>query len=128
MDLLVDSRGNDRVIWHGGFEFLGAPIGSHAFSEKHAADRVQQAKALLSAISDLPDPQVGLRLIRVCAGSCKLVWEISQRYVLCMYESRPHGGANSGRSHAEHGQEDGLPALSRAFLHGTQKRLPFTGR
>ena len=72
--LLVDSGGNDRVTWSGGFEFLGAPIGNQAFCESHAAGRVQQAKSLLTTISELPDPQVGLRLIRVCAGFCRLVY------------------------------------------------------
>ena len=35
-ELLVDERGRDRVIREGGFEFLGAPIGSTDFCEAHA--------------------------------------------------------------------------------------------
>ena len=53
--LLVDPDGRDQVIWSGGFEFLGAPVGKRAFSESHTAERVQQAKKLLAAISELPD-------------------------------------------------------------------------
>ena len=72
--LLVDERGENRVIWSGGFEFLGAPIGTAAFCESHAAARAEQARSLLAAIAELPDPQVGLRLIRSCGGFCRLVF------------------------------------------------------
>ena len=64
----------DKVIWGGGFEFLGAPVGSNEFCENHSAERADQAKKLWSAITELDDPQVGLRLMRACAGFCKLVY------------------------------------------------------
>ena len=73
-ELLVDELGNDRVVRGGGFEFLGAPIGTNEFCHQHANDRVTKATKLLEAIGNLPDPQVGLRLIRSCAGFCRLVY------------------------------------------------------
>ena len=66
--LLVDERGTNRVIWKWGFEFLGAPIGTHDFCNNHSADRAKQAEKLLAEISELDDPQVGLRLMCSCAG------------------------------------------------------------
>ena len=44
-DLLVDENGDNRVVYEGGVEFLGAPLGSHAFCQGHAAARVDQARA-----------------------------------------------------------------------------------
>lgn len=73
-DLLFDDKGQDKVIRLGNFEFLGAPIGDSAFCEQHASERVDKARKLLTAISTLPEPQVGLRLIRTCAGFCRLVY------------------------------------------------------
>ena len=71
-ELLVDERGKDRIIWDGGFEFLGAPIGSSTFCNQHSAARADQAQTLLTAISELEDPQVALRLQRRCQGFAKL--------------------------------------------------------
>ena len=46
-ELLVDERGNNRIIRGGGFEFLGAPVGTNDFCEGHALERVNKAKKLL---------------------------------------------------------------------------------
>ena len=62
------------MIRRGGFEFLGAPIGDSEFCNSHAGERVNKARKLLSAIGELPDPQIGLRLVRSCAGFCRLVY------------------------------------------------------
>ena len=40
----------------------------------HANDRIDEAQTLLDALAALSDPQVGLRLLRRCAGFCKLVY------------------------------------------------------
>ena len=62
------------MIRDGNFEFLGAPVGSAAFCTGAARDRVHKAKPLLEAISSHRDPQIGLRLLRSCAGFCKMVY------------------------------------------------------
>ena len=54
------------------FELLGAPVGDDSYMAGHAAARVQAARPLLQALGELEDPQVGLRLLRSCAGHCKL--------------------------------------------------------
>ena len=63
--------GGDRVIRGGGFEFLGAPIGTPEFCEQHAKERVRKAKKILVFIADLPDSQIGLRLMRTRASFCR---------------------------------------------------------
>ena len=68
---LFDENGNNRVIVGGGFEFLGAPIGTVAYCTQHAMERSGRAKQLLDKISELEDPQVGLRLMRACSGFCR---------------------------------------------------------
>ena len=58
------------------FELLGAPIGDAPFVSSHTAARVAAARPLLQALGELEDPQVGLRLLRFCAGHCKLTHSI----------------------------------------------------
>ena len=70
-ELLREPDGSSKVLRN--FELLGAPIGDLASTEAHALTRVAGAKALLEALGELDDPQVGLRLLRACAGHCRLV-------------------------------------------------------
>ena len=65
-----------RVAWDGNFEFLGAPIGSAEYCGAFTSERVAQAKVTLDAVAKLTDPQVGLRLLRHCAGFCKMVYSM----------------------------------------------------
>ena len=69
--LLCHPDGSPRVLHN--FEFLGAAIGDAAFSDAHAARRAEQANRLLEALASLEDSQVGLRLLRSCAGFVRLV-------------------------------------------------------
>eukprot|EP00435_Cladocopium_sp_Y103_P050846 s718_g15.t1 len=55
------------------FELLGAAIGSADFIAAHTAVRAAAASTLLKAISELDDPQVGVRLMRSCAGHSRLL-------------------------------------------------------
>ena len=72
----------DRTLFHndvtfkpsGEFELLGGPIGSQDFCNSHTQDRVVKATKLLSALGELPDPQVALLLLRHCASFGKLVF------------------------------------------------------
>ena len=86
-DVLVDPvTGRDRVVRDGNFEFLGAPIGSDTFCAKVTKERVNEAATALEAICKHQDTQIGVRLLRACAGFCKLVY--SARVV------GPHAHAN----------------------------------
>lgn len=69
--LLADSQGNSRVLRN--FDLLGAAIGAPDYVDEHTQQRVHAGKQLLDAIASLEDPQVGLRLLRACAGHCRLV-------------------------------------------------------
>jgi hypothetical protein len=69
--LLRTSSGESKVQTH--FELLGAAIGDAAFIAAHTTARVAKASALLDAIASLEDPQVGLRLLRSCAGHTRMV-------------------------------------------------------
>ena len=69
--LLRHPDGSPRVLHN--FEFLGAAIGDAAFSDAHTARRAEQANRLLEALASLEDSQVGLRLLRSCAGFVRLV-------------------------------------------------------
>ena len=46
----------------GNFELLGGPIGTDAFCNKHTQERVEKAQELLTALGELPNPQVALTL------------------------------------------------------------------
>ena len=63
----------------GNFEFLGGPIGSEEFCNSHTQERVDKAMELLTALGELPDPQVALTLLRQCAsfGKTSLLFESS---------------------------------------------------
>ena len=72
--LLRSADGQDRVQRN--FELLGAAIGDDAFAAAHTAARVSKAEPLLAALAELEDPQVGVELLRSCAGHCRLVHSI----------------------------------------------------
>ena len=48
----------------GNFELLGGPIGSDTFCNDHTKTRVEKAQEVLTALGELPDPQVALSLLR----------------------------------------------------------------
>ena len=73
-ELLRNPDGTSRV--QQSFELLGAPVGDDAYVASHTAARVQAARPLLQALGALEDPQVGLRLLRSCAGHCKLTHSV----------------------------------------------------
>ena len=57
----------------GRFELLGAPIGGLAFCNQYSMERrVDPAQACLEALSQLPDPQTALLLLRYCSAYGKL--------------------------------------------------------
>ena len=60
----------------GNFELLGGPIGSREFCNQHTQDRVEKVKEILTALGELPDPQVALLLLRHCASFGKLVFSL----------------------------------------------------
>ena len=60
----------------GNFELLGGPIGSKEFCNLHTQKRVDKAKEVLSALGELPDPQVAFILLRHCASFSKLVYSL----------------------------------------------------
>jgi hypothetical protein len=71
--LLTDpDTGKNRVLTDG-FELLGAAVGGDAFCEEYASEKAAKAKVLLEQLPKLEDPQVALRLLRLCGGHCKLV-------------------------------------------------------
>ena len=69
--LLRGSDGNPRVLHN--FDFLGAAIGEDSFISSHTADRAAKAGDLLDALGELEDPQVALRILRVCGGFARMV-------------------------------------------------------
>jgi hypothetical protein len=72
-DLLWDTEtGESRVLLHGCFEILGASVGNKEFCEGYTRGKVEKATQLLHQISCIEDPQVALRLLRNCAGVCKI--------------------------------------------------------
>ena len=60
----------------GNFELLGGPIGSDAFCNSHTQKRVDTAVDILTALGELPDPQMALTLLRQCAAFRKLVYSL----------------------------------------------------
>ena len=66
---------NDMIFrGDGNFELLGGPIGNADYCQHHTTERVDKAMKLLSAIGELPDPQVALLLLRYCAAFSKLAY------------------------------------------------------
>ena len=51
-------------------------MGLKFFCNNHTQERVNQAKEVLSALGELPDPQVALILLRHCASFSKLVYSL----------------------------------------------------
>ena len=71
---LSNSQGHSRVLPGGNYEILGAPVGSTAFCASHTDSRIKTSLATLTAVADLEDPQVALRLQRRCQGFAKLCY------------------------------------------------------
>ena len=63
-----------KVIGDQNFVLLGSPIGSPEFCEAHTRERVAKAQKLLTALGELPDPQVALKLLQTCGSFCKMVF------------------------------------------------------
>ena len=58
------------------FELLGAPVGDEPYRPHTLPLGSKPPRPLLQALGELEDPQVGLRLLRSCAGHCKLIHSI----------------------------------------------------
>ena len=69
--VLQNPDGSGKVLRN--FEFLGAAIGDAAYIQAHTAARTAKAGKLLDMLADLEDPQVGLRLLRACAGFSRMI-------------------------------------------------------
>ena len=63
-----------KVVRDGNFELLGGPVGSPEFCNQHTQGRVAKVVRILSALGEVPDPQVALQLLRRCAGFSKMVF------------------------------------------------------
>ena len=71
--LLVGEGGVSRVACNGNFDLLRAAVGDRAHCEAFARRRVQEASELMHRLPALGNPQMGLRLLRECAGYCKVL-------------------------------------------------------
>ena len=65
-----------KVVRDGNFDLLGGPIGSPEYCNSHTQSRVNKALQVLSALGEVPDPQVALKLLRQCAAFGKMVFSI----------------------------------------------------
>jgi len=65
-----------KVFRDGNFELLGGPIGSPSFCNQHTQSRVTKALRVLTALGEVPDPQVALQLLRQCASFSKMVFSL----------------------------------------------------
>ena len=65
-----------KVVRDGNFELLGGPVGSPEFCNAHTQARVTKALGVLTALGEVPDPQVALKLLRSCAGFSKMVYSM----------------------------------------------------
>ena len=83
------------------FEFLGGAIGDDAFVQAHTRARVEAVGPLLDALAELGDAQVGLRLLRSCAGYGRLVHSMrcnpphSQRAALQLFDGKVQAAFSS---------------------------------
>ena len=68
----------------GNFELLGGPIGFDDFCNQHTQRRVDKAMEVLTALGELPDPQVAFILLSHCASFRKL------EYLLCVVPDHKH--------------------------------------
>ena len=72
--LLMDPETNEsRVLTKVNFELLGAAIGDDTFCESYMEGRVGKCDKLLDELKAMEDPQISLRLLRACAGVCKVM-------------------------------------------------------
>jgi len=73
-ELLEDDEGNSTVRHNGNFDLLGCPVGSPEHCANYTAQVAAKAGVLLDEVGSLADPQVVLRLLRVCASHAKLTY------------------------------------------------------
>ena len=106
--LLQNADGSDRVLRN--FEFLGAAIGDDVFVHAHTTQRAGKTEELLDAIAELADVQVGLRLLRACAGFARMVHSmrcnppVAQHSALILFDGlvrRSFGGLTGIHVNAE---------------------------
>ena len=62
-----------RVLSPEGFELLGSPVGSAAFSQSFFTGKLAKFRSLWEGISRLPHLQTQTLLLRFCASFCKVV-------------------------------------------------------
>ena len=62
------------MIWGVDVDLLGAPLGNAAHCSSFFDARLQKVFPTLDAVAKLPDPQVGLRLLRHCLSFGKVVF------------------------------------------------------
>ena len=107
--LLRAPAGTSKLKWN--FELLGAAVGDEDFTDQHTASRVRAAAPLVEALAELEDAQVGLRLLRSCAGHCRLV-----------HGSRcaPPSGQRSALQHFDSLVRDCFSGLTGLHLNGWQ--------
>ena len=107
--LLRAPAGTSKLKWN--FELLGAAVGDEDFTDQHTASRVRAAAPLLEALAELEDAQIGLRLLRSCAGHCRLV-----------HGSRcaPPSGQRSALQHFDSLVRDCFSGLTGLHLNGWQ--------
>ena len=65
-----------HVIFGGGFELLGAPVGDKVFCEDYVGKRIAKIEAALKNLEKVDDPQIEMLLIRSCLGLPKFVFAL----------------------------------------------------
>ena len=81
-------RGPDGVSrFQRSLDLLGAAVGDDAFVSAHTNARVDAAAPLLEALAQLEDAQVGLRLLRSCAGYARLVHSMRCTPPTCQHDA-----------------------------------------
>ena len=63
--------------WTDHFCILGATIDSMAFSAVSVNGRVDSALIIVSAITQMEDPKIGRRLLRICNGFYRMHHDVS---------------------------------------------------
>ena len=66
--------GQSRLICSNNFDILGAPIGLSDHGAAHTRKRIAKALPLLTALEELPDPQISLRMLRRYLSFARFVY------------------------------------------------------
>ena len=74
--LFEEETGESRVTLNGNFQFLGAAFGDGEFCEGVLQKRVDKATELIKRIAKFENTQIGFRLLRNCAGFCKVLYSM----------------------------------------------------